>query len=111
MWSTDTGLVSVRLVLSDIWTECFLRVLPTMAALVGEVGGRWSEETRRFISLLAKAKVKSEPANHEDKDDAILSCADARAYAASLLELKHAGGADGDVPPTHEVVNEFRQAG
>ena len=42
---------------------------------------------------------------------AILGCAAARAFAASLLELRSGGGADGDVPSTHEVVNDHRHAG
>ena len=41
----------------------------------------------------------------------ILGCAAARAYAASLLELKHGGDADGDVPLAHDVISEFRHAG
>ena len=32
-------------------------------------------------------------------------------FAASLLELRFGGGADGDVPSTHEVVNDLRHAG
>ena len=32
-----------------------------LVVLAGEVGGRWSEETRRFLSLLARAKARSEP--------------------------------------------------
>ena len=32
----------------------------------------------------------------------------ARAFAASLLNLKFGCGADGDVPLTHEVVNDIR---
>ena len=31
------------------------------APLAGEVGGRWSPETRSFLSKLAKAKARSEP--------------------------------------------------
>ena len=32
-----------------------------LVVLAGEVGGRWSEETRSFISQLAKAKSRAEP--------------------------------------------------
>ena len=32
-----------------------------LVVLAGEVGGRWSEETRSFISELAKAKSRAEP--------------------------------------------------
>ena len=42
---------------------------------------------------------------------AILACAAARAVAASLLQLRYGSGTDGDVPSTHEVVNDLRHAG
>ena len=42
---------------------------------------------------------------------ALLSCAAAKAFAASLLELRGGQGADGDVPWTHEVENTFKYAG
>ena len=90
-----------------------------LVVLAGEIGGRWSEETRRFLSLLAKAKTRSEPPILKKRAEqawrlrwgAILGCAAARSFAASLLELRHGGGADGDVPSTHDVVNDFRHAG
>ena len=90
-----------------------------LVVLAGEIGGRWSEETRRFLSLLAKAKARSEPPILKKRAEqawrlrwgAILGCAAARAFAASLLELRSGGGADGDVPSTHEVVNDHRHAG
>ena len=31
-------------------------VVPVLVVLAGEVGGQWSEETRSFISQVAKAK-------------------------------------------------------
>ena len=40
----------------------------------------------------------------------LLGCAAARAFAASLLELR-ASGADGRVPPSHEVDGDHRSAG
>ena len=84
-----------------------------LVVLAGEVGGRWSEETRRFLSLLARAKARSEPPILQKRVEqawrtrwgSILGCAAARAYAASLLELKHGGGADGDVPLAHDVIS------
>ena len=71
------------------------------------------------LSLLAKAQARSEPPTLKRRVEqawrmrwgAILSCAAARAFAASLLELKHGGGVDGDVPSTHDVVNDFRHTG
>ena len=41
-------------------------------------------------------------------DSSILACSAARAFAAYLLSLRLGRGADGDVPRTHEVVNDFR---
>ena len=38
------------------------RARAKLVVLAVEVGGRWSEETRTFLSLLARAKVRSE--NH-----------------------------------------------
>ena len=72
-----------------------------------------------FLSLMAKAKARSEPPIRNKRAEqacrmrccAILSCAAARAFAASLLELKQGGGVDGDVPSTHDVVNDFRHTG
>ena len=95
------------------------RARARLVVLAGEVGGRWSEETRRFLSLLAKAKARSEPHILRKRVEqawrlrwgGILACAAARAFAASLLDLRLAGGVDGDVPASHEVVNELRHAG
>ena len=90
-----------------------------LVVLAGEVGGRWSEETRSFLSTLAKAKARSEPHILRKSAEqawrmrwgALLGCAAARAFAASWLELKHGGGADEDVPGTNEVVNDCRHDG
>ena len=38
----------------------------------------------------------------------LLACAAARAFAASLLERGAAGGADGETPTVHHVVNDWR---
>ena len=83
------------------------------------VNGRWSEKTRAFLSLLAKAKARSEtPVMRRRVEQtwrmrwgAMLACTAARAFAASLLNLRLGGGADGEVPTTLEVVNEARYAG
>ena len=52
-----------------------------------EVGGRWSPEALTFTRLLA------------------------RALATSLLELRGSGGADGVVPPSHEVEGDHWHSG
>ena len=83
-----------------------------LVVLAGEVGGRWSPETRSFLSKLAKAKARSEPPILQRRAEqawrmrwsAILACAAARAFASSLLDLKLGGGADGLTPLCHEVL-------
>ena len=89
-----------------------------LVVLAGEIGGRWSSETNTFVRLLAQAKAREEPPILRRRVEqawrlrwgSLLVCASARAFAASLLDLR-SGGVDGDVPPAHEVVNEFRHAG
>ena len=83
-----------------------------------EIGGRWSSETNTFVRLLAQARAGEEPPISRRRVEqawrlrwgSLLACASAKAFAASLLDLR-SGGVDGDVPPAHEVVNEFRHAG
>ena len=61
--------------------------------LAGEVSGRWSEETRAFIQLMARARTRNETALIRRRAEqawrmkwwAIFSCAAAGAFAASLL--------------------------
>ena len=77
------------------------RARARLVVLAGEIGGRWSDETNTFVRLLAEAKVRG---------DALLACSAVRAFATSLLDLRP-GGADGQVPPVHEVVQDFRRAG
>ena len=86
-----------------------------LVVLAGEVGGRWSEETRDFLNQLARGKVRHEPAILRRRVQlawrmrwqAILSCSAAKAFAASLLELRGGLGADG-TPPSYEVESTFR---
>ena len=90
-----------------------------LVVLAVEVGGRWSEETRTFLSLLARAKVRSE--NHLLRKPvqqawrlrwgSLLSCTTACAVASSMLELPWARGADGNTPALHDVEQDFRFAG
>ena len=83
-----------------------------LVVLAGEVGGRWSEETRSLLCQLARAKARSEPEQAwRSRWASTLACSAARAFAASLLNLRVGGGADGNVPRTHEVVHEFRHEG
>ena len=90
-----------------------------LVVLAGEVGSRWSDETRSFLCQLARAKARSEPSILRGRAEQAwrlrwaspLACSAARAFAASLLNLRVGGGADGNVPRTHEVVHEFRHEG
>ena len=76
---------------------------------------KWEADGRR---KLAKAKARSEPHILRKRVEqawrlhwgGILACAAARAFAPSLLDLRLAGGVDGDVPASHEVVNVLRHA-
>ena len=77
-----------------------------LVTLAGEVGGRWSIETANFLRALAVAKARDATnvlqASVElawfRRWSSILSCAAARAFADSLLEVRVAGGAGGDAP-------------
>ena len=90
-----------------------------LVVLALEVGGRWSQEARTFVQLLAQARARSEPPLMRRRMEqawrlrwySVLSCAAARAFAASLLELRGGHGADGQVPPAHDVEREQLYAG
>ena len=87
-----------------------------LVGLAGEVGGRWSGETSNFLRLLAAAKARPEPpilrrrveCAWQARWGAILSCAAARAFACSLLNLRGGPVAGGDTPAAHEVMHEWR---
>ena len=74
-----------------------------LVVFVLEVGGRWSEEVKIFIRLLARARVRSEPRLLQRRLEqawrlmwyAIISCAAARSFAASLWGLRGGQGSDG----------------
>ena len=86
-----------------------------MVVIVGEVGGRWSQESWTFLSLLARAKAWAEPKILRRRAErawllrwsGILACAAGRAFAESLLGRRGGGGVDGDVPPTHAVLTDM----
>ena len=88
-----------------------------LVVLALEVGGRWFQEARTFVQLLAQARARSEPPLTRRRLEQawrlrwFLSCAAARVFAASLLELRGGHGADGQVPPAHEVEREQLHAG
>ena len=90
-----------------------------LVVLAAEVGGRWSNETRAFLSQLAKARAREEvPLMRRRAEQAwrlrwgaILGCAAAKAVASSLLDLCHSHGGDGATPTTFDVECDFRHAG
>ena len=83
-----------------------------------EVGGRWSSETRSFLSKLAHDRARSERFLMRKRVEqawrlrwgSLLSCAAARAVAMSLLHLPGSRGSDGTCLP-HDVERDFRHAG
>ena len=84
-----------------------------------EVGGRWSEETGKFVSALAIAHARHElPLMRKRAEQAwrmrwsgMLACTAARAVVSSLLDLQHCHGGDGTTPHAHEVDGDHRYAG
>ena len=89
-----------------------------LVVLAGDVAGRWSEETVPFIRHLAKARARGEPTILKKRAEqawrmrwcCLLACAAACAFAASLLQRRGPGGADGETPSVHHVVNDWRFA-
>ena len=87
--------------------------------LAGEVGGRWSEETVTFLTLLAAARARSASALLRRRAGqawrmrwgGMLACAAARAFAASLLEQRSNVGGDANPPLISGVLSEFCHGG
>ena len=71
------------------------RARARLVVIAVEVGGRWSEEARRFLSQLAKARARGENKLLRKRAEqawrlrwgSLLACTAARAVAMSLLEL------------------------
>ena len=90
-----------------------------LVVLAVEVGGRWSGETRGFLSQLARARAREEvPLLRRRAEQAwrlrwgaMLGCAAAKAVASSLLNLLDSHGGDGRTPASHEVDRDHRHAG
>ena len=83
-----------------------------LVVLAAEVGGRWSDEARAFVSQLAKAEARAVPRvlagrarqAWQHRWSSMLACAAARAFALSLLDKRPALGLDGDTPSSSDVV-------
>ena len=74
-----------------------LRHRARLVVLAGEVVGRWSHETQTLLRFLAKARARGETALMKRRAEqawrlrwSILCCAAAKAFDASLLELRPA---------------------
>ena len=79
-----------------------------LVVFILEVGGRWSEEAKIFIRLLARHVSDPNPGCSKTSGGrlrwyAIISCAAARSFAVSLLGLRGGHGSDGQMPLSHEV--------
>ena len=100
----------LKWLLRDVHCSTGNRHNTRLVVFAADVGGRWSEEARAFVSQLAKAKAvehvlagRVRQAYHH-RWSFILPCAAARAIALSLLEKRPALGCDGDTPSPSEVV-------
>ena len=84
-----------------------------------EVGGRWSEESRQFLTGLAAAKARSEPEIMRKSTmlcwlrrwSTLMACAAARAFSLSLLESRCGSAADGATTTAAEVVADHFRVG
>ena len=87
-----------------------------LVVLAAEVGGRWSDETAKFLAALAKAKAQASPSILQNRVkaaylrgwSAVLACSAARAFTASLLDQRPVSGWGGNAPSVHEVVRDDR---
>ena len=87
-----------------------------LVVLAGEVAGRWSEESRDFLSQLAKANARREPFHLRARARqawrhrwaTLLACSASKAFALSLLEHRGGSGVDGVTPPTTAVISDHR---
>ena len=90
-----------------------------LVVLAVEVGGRWSQELKYFVSQLVRAKARGETHLMRKRAEqawrlrwgSILACAVARTVASTMLEFPGARGADGDTPASQDVEQDCRFAG
>ena len=88
-----------------------------LVVLVVEVGGKWSQELKCFVSQLARAKARGETHLMRRRAEQAWrlrwggACAVARTVASTMLELPGARGADGDTPASQDVEQDCRFAG
>ena len=81
-----------------------------------EVGGRWSPESWKCLSALARGRTRDVPeilrasatAAWRRRWASLLAVAVQRAVACSLMGLKNGGGADGELATTEAVLEDAR---
>ena len=84
--------------------------------LAAQVGGRWSEESAKFLAALANAKAQASPFILQNRVkgayiriwSAVFARSAARAFTVSLLIRRPLPGWGGDAPSVHEVVRDAR---
>ena len=87
-----------------------------LVVIAGEVGGRWSDETKTFLWSLACAKATSVPRRMYGSARAawyrrwtcLLACSSAKAVACCLLGKEGSPGAGDQVPSVNDVVADAR---
>ena len=89
-----------------------------LQVLAMEVGGRWSESSRTFLRLLARARARAVPAGlrgvaqgaYAQRWAGLLAVAGQRALAATLLDLPATSvpHLDGETPDLSEVLDDAR---
>ena len=85
-----------------------------LVVIAGEVGGRWSQETKDFLWCLASAKAACVPrrlygsarAAWYRRWSCLLACSTAKSVASSLLGVRGSPGAGDQVPSVNEVLAE-----
>ena len=88
-----------------------------LVVVAGEVGGRWSHETKALLWSLACAKAASLPRRLYGSARAawfrrwscLLACSTAKAVASSLLGVRGSPGAGDQVLSTNEVLVDSRR--
>ena len=86
-----------------------------LIVLVGEIDGRFSEETHTFVRLLVRTKTRSisEPLRTRARQSwmfrwgSLLNCVAVRTFASSLLDRPGHSGADDIIPSDAEVLADF----
>ena len=87
------------------------RARARLVVIAVEVGGRWSEEARSFLSQLAKARARGENKLLRKWAEQAWRLRWSSLLAARAVAMSFARGTDGATPPSHEVERNFRYAG